>query len=87
MHGPNGINCENREKLTSGGELFHASTESVSSTEDVPNFAEVYTIDKPQLKKKHHSKVVCGLLVGLFAVLVFLLVIGDQDNHNVMVPT
>ncbi|KAG6426991.1 hypothetical protein SASPL_111230 [Salvia splendens] len=86
---PNGMDCENKDELASGDELFHANAESVSSTEDVPNLAEMIPVDKFQVKKHHNSakKVVFALFVGLFAVFVFLLVIGDQDNHHVMVPT
>ncbi|XP_047960978.1 protein SINE1-like isoform X2 [Salvia hispanica] len=82
---PNGMDCENKDELASGDEQFHANAESVSSTEDVSNLAEMIPVDKP-----HHNsarKVIFALFVGLFAVLVFLLVIGDQDNHHVMVPT
>ncbi|XP_042048437.1 protein SINE1-like isoform X1 [Salvia splendens] len=86
---PNGMDCENKDELASGDEQFLANAESVSSTEDVPNLAEMIPVDKPQVKKHHNSakKVVFAFFVGLFAVLVFLLVIGDQDNHHVMVPT
>ncbi|KAL1550077.1 protein SINE1-like isoform X1 [Salvia divinorum] len=86
---PNGMDCDKKDELASGDELFHASAESVSSTEDVPTLAEMIPVDKPQVKKHHNSarKVVFALFVGLFAVFVFLLVIGDQDNHHVMVPT
>lgn len=84
---PNGMDCENKDE--SGDEQFHANAESVSSTEDVPDLAEMIPVDKLQVKKHHNSarKVVFALFVGLFAVFVFLLVIGDQDNHHVMVPT
>lgn len=106
MHGQNGIpqdmNCENnKDKLSSGGELFLGSSESVSSTEDVFSnkdlgfSAEVVPRNKPLLqrvnaRKNHHnsaSRIVCGLFVGLFAVVLFLLAIGDQDDHYIIVPT
>ncbi|XP_057782331.1 protein SINE1 [Salvia miltiorrhiza] len=88
MHGqlgtPKGMNCDYENK-----EILASRAESVSSTEDVPNLAEMIPIDEPQPKKHHNStrNVVCGLFVGLFAVFVFLMMIGDQDNHHVMVPT
>lgn len=88
--GQNGMNCEKREGSASGNELFLASSESVSSTDDV----SVLTGTVPVEVKKHQGsakRLGFGLLVGLFAVLLirFLLVIGDDrdDDHYVMVPT
>ncbi|KAH6809101.1 ARM repeat superfamily protein [Perilla frutescens var. frutescens] len=86
---PQGMNCENRDKSASSGEQFHTRSESVSSTEDVSNLADIVPVDKPLVKKHHDSakKVVCGLFVCLFAVFLFLMVIGDPDDHHVIVPT
>lgn len=66
-----------------------SGSESVSSTEDVPNLAEVVPVEKSQLKQHNNSTkiVVCSIFVGLFAVLLFLLVTGDQDDHYGVVPT
>lgn len=79
MHGEN-----NTEEL-------HGNSESVSSTEEVSNLAEVVApIDKPQVKKHQNSAklvVFCSLFVGLLAVFLFLFVIGGQDDHYVIVPT
>ncbi|KAH6790715.1 ARM repeat superfamily protein [Perilla frutescens var. frutescens] len=91
QNGPSqGMNCENnRDKLASGGEQFRARSESVSSTEDVSDLADIVPVNEPPVKKHHNSakKVVYGLFVGLFAVFLFLLVIGDEDDHYVIVPT
>lgn len=95
MHGQNDspqaqrMNCENNRDKFASGEQFHGSPESVSSTEDVSNFAEIVPMDKPQVKKHHNStkRVVRGLFVVLFAVFLFLLVIGDQEEYYDVVPT
>ncbi|KAG8371793.1 hypothetical protein BUALT_Bualt12G0000100 [Buddleja alternifolia] len=86
--------------LSSGREQLHFSSESVSSTEDVsadkdvrPSL-EVVPGNKPRLQsvnvqKKHHNfarNIVCALPV-LFAVFIGLLVIGDQDEKRILVPT
>lgn len=89
MHGQDGE--EKREGSASGSELFHGSSESVSSTEDV--FDPTRTV--PVEVQKHHNSVKgtgFRLFVGLFAVflILFLLVIligDDHDDRYVMVPT
>ncbi|KAI3471485.1 hypothetical protein Pfo_028135 [Paulownia fortunei] len=98
---PQDMNRENNgDKLSSGDERFHGSSESVSSTEDVFSdkdlrlSAEVVPGNKAQLQRVHVQKnhnftysIVCGLLVVLFAVLLCLLAICDQDDHYIVVPT
>ncbi|CAK9145899.1 unnamed protein product [Ilex paraguariensis] len=90
------------ENLSSGGEQFHGSLESVSSsTEDVPVDADlqVYPKEVPGSKtesqgicvQKVHRKstvnIVCGLLAMLFVVFGCLLWIDDQDEGYNLVPT
>lgn len=94
MHGlTEDINCgNNNDKFSSDG---HGRSESVSSTEGVFSnnnlqlSAEIVPANKYRLKNHRSStrRLVCGLLVSLFAVFLFLLAIGDQDNHHIIVPT
>lgn len=95
MRGQNGlsqdIKCGNNSNdISSGG---HGSSESVSSTEgvfsnnDVVLSAEVVPANKFRLKNHPTRRIVCGLLVSLFAAFLFLLAIGDQDDHYTTVPT
>ncbi|KAK4413107.1 protein SINE1 [Sesamum alatum] len=90
------------KKSSSGGDLFHGSSESVSSTEDVFTnknvqlSPEVVQCIKPsQLQRvdvrKNHSNssraIVSGLFVVLVAVFLCLLALGGQDDYDILVPT
>ncbi|KAL8456217.1 hypothetical protein ACS0TY_033620 [Phlomoides rotata] len=79
-------------KCGSNKNKFSYRSESVSSTEGVfsnNDVAEIVPANKSRLKKHHSStiRMVCGLLVSLFAAFLFLLAIGDQDDRYIIVPT
>ncbi|KAK6124804.1 hypothetical protein DH2020_041455 [Rehmannia glutinosa] len=84
------MNCENNgDKLFYGDEL-HGSSESVSSTKDVFGDRDLGLSAEvvPGKETRHNSahNIVCGLFV-LFALVLCLLAIGDQEDHNILVPT
>ncbi|KAL0405070.1 UNVERIFIED_CONTAM: protein SINE1 [Sesamum radiatum] len=90
------------KKSSSGGDLFHGSSESVSSTEDVFTnkdvqlLAEVVHCIKPSqfqrvnVQENHSNSsrgIVCGIFVVLVAVILCLLALGGQDDYDILVPT
>ncbi|KAL0359378.1 UNVERIFIED_CONTAM: protein SINE1 [Sesamum angustifolium] len=89
------------KKSSSGGDLFHGSSESVSSTEDVFTNKDVqllpevvHCIKPSQFQRvnvqENHSNssrgIVCGIFVVLVAVILCLL-LGGQDDYAILVPT
>ncbi|KAL7098162.1 hypothetical protein ACP275_10G187600 [Erythranthe tilingii] len=89
---------KNEEKLSSRGEQYHGTSESVSSTEDVFSEKDIRLSaeEKPQIQlvnvqhnhKKSIRNMACGFSLLLLAAFLCLLAIGDyDDNHYSLVPT
>lgn len=92
-------NCNSVSDInfSSGDEQVHGSSESVSSNNDVvadkdlqvrleeiPNRSQCTS---SSIRKNSTTKIVFGLFVVLFAVLLCLMSNGDQDAHGMLVPT